>query len=110
MQKSLTLMIDRGRPLLWLLYPRMREQEHPAFTNLDGKGVKVESAQRTDYVFLSYKPVKYAEGKIVFEGKAGAILVSQDKVVLSLAAAGTIRYGDKSLTANEAATKVFAVR
>ncbi len=106
-QKRITLNVTRGKPLLWLLYPRMRTQKPATFTDLDGKGVKVVSAGRTDYAFLAHKPVQYNKGKVAFKGIAGAIIVTDHKVTLSLAAAGMIRYGKKVLTSDKASTKDF---
>ncbi len=75
----------------------------------DGKGVQVESAAGTDYAFLALKPFSYQEEDVAFEGTAGSIQVRGKTVILTLSAAGQIRYRDKTLSTEKPASKQFVL-
>ena len=95
-------------PIFCVLYPRLRTEQAPTFTQLaDGHGVRIDSPSGTDYVFLAPAAIKYAQDRIQFEGTAGTIQVRGKAVTLTLGAAGTLRYGDKTLTDTKAASQGY---
>ena len=65
----------------------------------DGRGVKVESPEGTDYVFLGRQPFQYQEGRLVFEGTAGAVSIRDGQARLTLSAGALLEYGESQVVA-----------
>lgn len=77
--------------LTTIMYPRLKTEQKPVFTAIaNGKGVKIETAAGTDYVFLSTEPFTFADAAIKFEGSVGAVLVRGERVQLWLGQTGSI--------------------
>ncbi len=105
-----------------LLYPRLRTEPTPKVTwSAGGSVVQVETASGSDCVFLATPP-PYAEtfdvrvpapaqeytsadGKVRFHGTAGAAQVRGKTVTLTLGAAGKVRFLEKELTGEKAASR-----
>jgi len=69
------------------------------FTSIaDGRGVKVESASGTDYVFLGQEPFQYREGSLDFDGMAGSVSIRGGKTSLTLSEGRMLKYGKQSVT------------
>jgi hypothetical protein len=83
-----------------VLYPRLRTEKPPVITTLaDGKGVKVQHAAGTDYIFLSPEPFTFTEGTITFTGTTGLVKIRAGKeTVVALGAEGTIAAGKVTAT------------
>lgn len=63
-----------GNGYLVVLYPRLKENDPPAkFERLAESVVRVETPLSTDTVFADFKPVKFANDQLSFEGVAGAV-------------------------------------
>jgi len=100
--------VAKGRGFAAVLYPRLKEEKPATLTPIaGGKGVKVQSAAGTDYVFLSPAAFEFKDGGVAFSGTVGAAQMRGKRLVLSLGAAGSITAGGKTLEAKQAASKVF---
>ena len=106
-QRSIRVSVKRQSPILAVLYPRMKTDKPAVFTDLDGKGVMVKSGNRVDYVFLSHKPIVYKKDTISFSGRAGAVIIKENAITLSLSAAGKISYKHHVLESKTATQKTF---
>ena len=81
-----------------VVYPRLKNEPAPRFTAIaEGRGVKVESAAGTDYVFLSNEPFTFQEGDVEFSGMVGVVQVRPDKPYLTLGAPGKITAGGQTV-------------
>jgi hypothetical protein len=89
-----------------VLYPRLKTEKPPVFTALaNGRGVKVESAAGTDYIFLSDTSFVYEADSISFTGTCGLIRLTGKTVEFSLGEGGRIGAMGKFLISEKAATK-----
>ncbi len=118
-QAALVASLPGRASIIALLYPRLKTEAPPKVTwSVDGAVVQVESATGVDTVFLApflapdpttaqSSTTEYAGlgGGIVFRGTAGAVQVRGKSICMSLGSAGSIRVGDKELTADAAATR-----
>ncbi len=96
----------KGRVFSALIYPRLKSENPPVITSLaDGRGVKVESAAGTDYVFLSNDAFEFKEGDVSFSGTVGSIQMRGNRKVLCLGAAGSISLKDRTLKSDKAAVE-----
>ncbi|MBI4024571.1 MAG: hypothetical protein HY360_06290 [Verrucomicrobia bacterium] len=92
-----------------VLYPRLKTEKAPVISSIaSGKGVKIESTNGTDYVFLSPHRFSFKEGDIAFEGTVGTIQLRGARSFLALGAAGRISSREQTLQSDKAATKVIA--
>ena len=108
-QEGLTLPVTKDEPVFCVLYPRLRGEKAPAFAALaEGRGVKVTHTAGTDYVFLSTTPFEFHEGDISFKGRSGVIRVRGTTVDLTLGEGGDIAQGEKKLSSEEPAFRLFA--
>jgi hypothetical protein len=87
------------------LFPRPRQEAAPVMTALaDGKLIKVTGTFGTDYAFLSSEPLAAsAEGALV-RGTAATIQDRPAGPVLSLGAAGEVRYKEYGLAGSGGAS------
>jgi hypothetical protein len=77
----ISVTLEKSGTLAVVLYPRLKSVAPATITPFkDGGAVRVETPRGRDYVFLDPDPVKFQEGKIVFEGRAGVIQVRGDEV------------------------------
>ena len=85
-----------------VLYPRLKTEARPAITPLaGGRGVKVQAAGRTDYVFLAETPFQFAEGDVSFDGMAGCLQQRPGRPpVLALGVKGRISGSGQSISAD----------
>ncbi len=85
-----------GRPggdYFYLVYPHKDDEPVPAAVAPAAGVMRVTTAEATDYAFLSDTPMTYDQEDVVFTGKAGAIRVFPDRVVLALSSGvGRIGY------------------
>lgn len=82
-----------GQDYFYLVFPRKDGAPTPACTQLAPGMMRVTTAESTDYLFLGDAPFNWEEDGIVFTGKAGAIRIYKDHVVLSMnAGSGRIGY------------------
>ncbi len=72
-----------GADYNYVVYPHKDAEPVPTCTDLGG-GVKVTTTESTDYLFISDTPLHFAKEDVVFTGKAGAVRVFADRVVLCL--------------------------
>ena len=105
-QTGVVVALPAGQDVLAVLYPRLKSEKAPAVTALaGGKGVRVRTDSRTDFVFLTREPAAFSEAGVVFEGTAGAATVRGKTVTLTLGAAGVLSAAGKTLRADRPATK-----
>ncbi len=84
-----------------VLYPRLKVAPAPTFTPLaEGKGVKVEHEEGTDYVFLSDRPFVFDEGDLHFEGMVGMAQLRGEEVVLAIGSGGKISARGQTVTSD----------
>lgn len=77
----------------------MKDRPMPKFSSLaDGRVVKIEGPEGTDYAMLALESFSFRDQGIQFEGKAGAVQIRRDRVRLSLPQRGKLSYQDKSIT------------
>jgi len=97
----------KTRQFAVLIYPRLKEEKAPKITPLaEGRGVKVETEAGTDYLFQSEKEFTYKEeGKLAFQGTAGAIRIRGRNGVLSLGEKGSVSYQGTTLQSDKPARK-----
>jgi len=83
-----------GEDFYYVVYPH-KDAERPPTCSQPGAGwLKIITAEATDHVFVSDRPQAIAHDDVVFTGKAGAVRVFSDRIVLSLTA-GSGRVGYK---------------
>ena len=83
---------------MYVIYPRLKNEKAPVVTSLaDGKGVKIQSAAGTDYVFLSTSPFTFKEGAVSFSGTSGSVKIRGENITLSVGEGGSIAAHGKSL-------------
>ncbi|OPZ25953.1 MAG: hypothetical protein BWZ02_02235 [Lentisphaerae bacterium ADurb.BinA184] len=82
-----------GEDFFYVVFPRGGEEPVPACVPFGADGMKITTAEGTDYVFLADRPTAVERDEVVFAGKAGAVRVSADRVVFCLnAGSGRIGY------------------
>lgn len=70
----LSVRLEKSGTVAAVLYPRLRSDAPPRVTPLaDGRGARVETGSGMDDVFLDADPIRYREGAVSFDGKAGVI-------------------------------------
>jgi hypothetical protein len=111
-QTALVAAAPNGGWLLAVLYPRLKTEKAAVLTALaEGKGVKVQSAAGTDYVFVAPGPFSFrdvgGDGEIVFHGTVGAVQLRGKRSVLSLGAAGSISAKGQTLKSDQAASQAW---
>ena len=95
-QRGLSLDLPAGRSILFVLFPRLRDQKSPSFQVLaDGRCVKSVGDWGTDYVFLGRKSFSYQEENLKFQGTAGVIQIRQESVRLVLLSGELIEFAGK---------------
>jgi hypothetical protein len=83
----------------YVLYPRKGSEAAPACTRLAPGVLKVVTSESTDYVFIGDSAFDYNAGGVRFSGKAGAVRVFSDHVVLCLnSGTGEIGYNGHILS------------
>jgi hypothetical protein len=83
----------------YVLYPRKGGEPTPACTRLAPGCLKIVTPESTDYVFISDTPLAFDQDGVAFTGKAGAVRVFKDRVVLSMnSGSGRIAYHGLVLT------------
>jgi hypothetical protein len=99
-QTGLIVSWEEGQTVATVIYPRLRKEKPPVITAIaDGAGVKVESAEGTDYVFLSRESMEFAADGIAFHGTAGAIQIRGDQPPkLALGAPGKLTFKEQTLS------------
>lgn len=108
LQRGLTLNVGPDQPVWAVYYPRMAAERVPVFTELaGGKGVRVESAHGTDYVFLGHEPFVYEDAQVRFRGSAGAVRVRGKAITLTLSAAGEIGWGPHRIESEQPASRDY---
>jgi hypothetical protein len=82
-----------GQDLFYVVYPRRDGEPAPRCTLLGPGAVRVQTTESTDIVFVGDAPLDWNREEILFTGKAGAVRVLADRVVLSMnAGSGKIGY------------------
>ncbi len=82
-----------GQDFFYVAYPRKDGEPAPACAMLGPGAVRVKTTESTDVVFVGDAPFDWNREEIVFTGKAGAVRILADRVVLSLnAGSGKIGY------------------
>ncbi len=122
-QTALTASLKNRGSVTLLVYPRLKTEPSPkVIWHAGGRIAEVISSVGSDYVSVSPKLVssklvsskaaadakqkfQTSDKKLSFQGDAGAVQVRSKRVTLTLGAAGTVRLGGKTLTAEAAATK-----
>ena len=99
----LHLQLHKAGAYFVALYPRLRDEPVPVFTEL-GKGevIRISGEFGTDYVFLSAEEDKAKAGDAVFEGMAASVQDRRTGLGLSLGAKGRVKYRDFELAADGA--------
>jgi len=83
-----------GRDYFYVVYPRKDSEKLPVFTRLGSNCIKAVTAEATDYCFVGDAPEEFQQEDVTFTGKAGAVRIFPDRVVLSMAS-GSGRIGYK---------------
>jgi hypothetical protein len=83
-----------GEDFFYVVYPHKDAERPPTCTQIGEGCLKIVTSEATDFVFVSDQPLESAKDDVVFAGKAGAVRVFSDRVVLSLTA-GSGRVGYK---------------
>jgi hypothetical protein len=97
-QKGIVIRGEDPFGVATLLYPRLKSEPAPRVTDLaDGKVIKVDSAESTDYVFLNPTPFSYRTKDISFSGTVGLVQVRGNQVRLSLGAPGILAAFGRSI-------------
>ncbi|OPZ85114.1 MAG: hypothetical protein BWY76_01550 [bacterium ADurb.Bin429] len=87
------------------IVPRKGDAPAPAFAKLaDGAIIKVSRANGTDYAFLATDAAKVEAEGAAFNGTAGAVRIRGQEMMLTLAAAGSVRHKEYGLDAAQPAT------
>ncbi|OPZ88092.1 MAG: hypothetical protein BWY76_00127 [bacterium ADurb.Bin429] len=73
-----------GEDYFYVAFPRKGGEATPKVTLLGDGALKIVTAEATDYVFASDAPMQFAQDDVVFTGKAGAVRVFPDRVVLCM--------------------------
>lgn len=85
-----------------VLFPRRAGAPMPEFATLgEGHIIRVSGNFGTDYAFLSALPVEANTENVAFRGTAASVQDREGRPVLSLGAAGTVKYGEYSLQAEQ---------
>ena len=96
-----------------LVFPRLKSEPSPKVTwHAGGRIVEVITEMGSDFVFMASQTesdgreeFSTADKKLSFRGAAGSAQVRGQRVTLSLGTAGTIRLGEETFTAGDAATR-----
>ncbi len=84
-------------------YPRRRGEPSPSFVKLaDGAILKVTGALGADYSFLAHRSRGASAEGVTFNGTAGSVQIREDSTILTLSAAGTVKYKDHAIKAASA--------
>lgn len=73
-----------GEDFFYVVFPRPTGAAAPTVSKLAEGVLKVVTAESTDYVFESAKPLAFSQDGVEFTGKAGAVRVFADRVALCL--------------------------
>ncbi len=92
---TLRLQSAPGQEVAWVLYPRGEGENSPTVSQLDPGVTKIVTAEGTDYVFLSTKPMEYKGEDVEFSGLAGAVRVAKDGKATFVLSAGPGKVGYK---------------
>ncbi len=94
-----------------VLYPRLKTQKPPLVTSLaEGRVLKVQSSDTTDYVFLSPSKFSFTLEDLSFEGTSGAVRVAANQVTLSLGSAGKLTAKGHELNAEKPTTQTWSIK
>ncbi len=85
-----------GADYFYAMVPRKEGEPAPQCERLGDSALKIKTADGTDYVFVSDAPVAFDQDGVVFAGRAGAVRLLADRVVLCLNA-GTGKVGYKGM-------------
>ena len=107
-QTALTASFMMRGSVCLLVYPRLRSEPSPkVIWHADGRIAEVISKMGSDFVFVAPKADSddrdeflTDDKQLSFRGQAGSAQIRGKRVTLTLGAAGEIRFGDKTLTAN----------
>jgi hypothetical protein len=90
-----------GRPggdYFYLVFPHKDGEATPTAVAPAEGVMKITTAEATDYAFASDTPLNYDQDEVLFTGKAGAVRIFADRVVLAMnSGAGRVGYRGYSL-------------
>ncbi len=110
-QRGLSLTVPPGKPVAWLLYPRLKQSSPPKVTELaDGQAVRVETNAGTDLLILATETITFTDGPCRFAGTAGAVKIRGNSLQLTLAAPGSIAWEEHELSSDSPATRTIELR
>ncbi|MHB9131672.1 MAG: hypothetical protein ACYDBB_11365 [Armatimonadota bacterium] len=90
-----------GSDYFYVVYPHKDNEPVAAFEQVAGGCIKVVTTEATDYTFISDTPQSFDKDGIVFTGKAGAVRIFPDRVVLAMnSGSGRIGYQGYLLEGN----------
>ena len=99
--------IAAGQNILAVLYPRGSGEAAPKQETLADGVARITTSEGTDTVFVSDEPLRFAQGDVAFEGKAGAVRVYANEVHLILSEGpGRVRFKNVTLQSNGPAQKI----
>ncbi len=99
-----------GAGFFWVLYPRGADEPEPRISILAEGVMKVAHPEGTDYVFLGTAPVAFEGESVVFNGRAGAVRLTKDSVVLIKSAGeGKVGYKGRVVEGGAACQKSFSL-
>ncbi len=106
-QLGLVLTDERGERFLVTIFPRAKGDPAPAIDAIaDGQGVRVETADGTDYVFLARQPIDVTEDDVSFRGTVGLVQRrAGGRLSITLGAPGAIRVGAHTLESDRPASR-----
>jgi hypothetical protein len=100
--------IAAGQDVLVALYPQAADEAAPRYEARADGAAKVTTSEGTDYVFVSNRPMQFAQGDVAFEGVAGAVRVYPNEVHLVIAEGpGRVAYQGTALVSPVPATRVI---
>lgn len=101
--------VSAGQDIRVALAPLGQGEAAPRYESLADGVARITTSEATDTVFLAVSPVKYAKGDVTFEGRAGAVRVSEDEVHLVISEGpASVSYRGTTLRSETPAVKVIA--
>jgi hypothetical protein len=99
-----------GEDFCYVVFPRSDGTAAPAVSKLADGVLKIVTAESTDYVFVSDRSLAFKGGDVEFTGKAGAVRVFADRVVLCMSSgSGKIGYKGCSVSGHGPFERVVAL-
>jgi hypothetical protein len=101
--------VPAGQDVMVTLVPLGKGEKPPRYEPLADGVARITTSEATDTVFLAVKPMKYADGEVTFEGRAGAVRVLPKEVHLVISEGpALVSYRGTTLRSETPTMKVIA--